>query len=377
MAIKHIKHHFLISTLSLGLAAPALAETTEDELGQFLNQNFPSMNADSKAADDPIREIANRSAQTITPVNNGGNFLPTTNSFQQQNMQYDFVGNTAAKPISNTNFGAVTERNFIVNSGSPASAPISSSYSYAPFLNARSALVMNANTGKILYQKNMDTVRPIASISKLMSAMVLLDAKLNMYEDITITADEIDRLKGTGSRLSIGTTLTRGELLHLGLMSSENRAIHALGRTYPGGMPAFVAAMNAKARSLGMNNSRFYEPTGLDPRNVSTARDLSVMVRAANKYPQIRSLSTSNYGQVYTSAGRMQTFKNTNSLVREGSWDISLQKTGYIKEAGRSMVLQAQMGTEPVVIVVLGSTSSSSRVNDARTLSTMIHQTPL
>ncbi len=392
MAIKRLQRNFMITALSLGLAAPALADNTEDELGQFLNQNFPSMNADNTAqADDPIRAIATRVAQT-PPTNQAvvatnGNLMPTVNSFQQQNMEYDFIGSSQAKPVSNVNFGAVEERDFINRSGnfntipsiasSASSAPISSSYSYAPFLNARSALVMNANTGKILYQKNMDSVRPIASISKLMSAMVLLDAKLNMFEDITITADEIDRLKGTGSRLTVGTTLTRGELLHLGLMSSENRAIHALGRTYPGGMPAFVSAMNAKARSLGMSNTRFYEPTGLDPRNVSTARDLSVMVRAANKYPQIRNLSTSNYGQVYTSAGRMQTFKNTNSLVREGSWDISLQKTGYIKEAGRSMVLQAKMGSEPVVIVVLGASSSSGRVNDARTLSTMVHQTPL
>lgn len=365
MVMKPFQRHFFIAALGLGLSAPALADSTEDELGKFLNQNFPTMNANEQAADDPIRAIAMKSANQ--------------NTFGKQNIQYDFISSNAdsSKPVSNVNF-ATTERNFIMpNSGNINPASIASSYQYAPFLNARSALVMNANTGKILYQKNMDSVRPIASISKLMSAMVLLDAKLNMFEDITITADEIDRLKGTGSRLSVGTTLTRGELLHLGLMSSENRAIHALGRTYPGGMSAFVAAMNSKARSLGMNNTHFYEPTGLDPRNVSTARDLSVMVRAANKYPQIRSLSTSNYGQVYTSAGRMQTFKNTNSLVRDGSWDISLQKTGYIKEAGRSMVLQAQMGSEPVVIVVLGSSSSSSRVNDARALSSMIHQTPL
>lgn len=375
MVMKPIQRHFLMTALSLGLAMPAWADSTEDELGKFLNQNFPTINANDTASnDDPIRAIAMKNS--ATPM--GG-----SQSFERQAVQYDFIGNNnvpATQPISNVNFvGDTTERNFIVPNNQISSAPnnMASSYQYAPFLNARSALVMNANTGKILYQKNMDTVRPIASISKLMSAMVLLDAKLNMFEDITITGDEIDRLKGTGSRLSVGTTLTRGELLHLGLMSSENRAIHALGRTYPGGMSAFVAAMNSKARSLGMNNTHFYEPTGLDPRNVSTARDLSVMVRAANKYPQIRSLSTSNYGQVYTSAGRMQTFKNTNSLVRDGSWDISLQKTGYIKEAGRSMVLQAKMGAEPVVIVVLGSSSSSSRVNDARALSSMIYQAPL
>lgn len=187
-----------------------------------------------------------------------------------------------------------------------------------PLLASQSALILNNRTGEVLYQKNMNRVMPIASISKLMSAMVTLDARLNMNEVITITEDEIDRIKGTGSRLSIGTQLTRAQLLHLSLMSSENRATHALGRTYPGGMAAFVAAMNAKAQSLGMADSRFYEPTGLDYRNVSTASDLSKMVAAAAKYPQIRSNSTSTYGSVYTSAGRQQNYKNSNALVREG-----------------------------------------------------------
>ena len=221
----------------------------------------------------------------------------------------------------------------------------------------------------------MSSVRSIASISKLMSAMVLLDAHLDMNEQITITEAEIDRLKGTGSRLSVGTTLTRAQLLHLGLMSSENRAIHALARTYPGGMSAFVAAMNAKARSLGMANSRFYEPTGLDPRNVSTALELGKMVQAASHYAKIRELTTSNYGQAYTSNGKLQQYKNTNVLVREGLMNITLQKTGYIREAGRSMVLQAKMGQTPVVIVVLGSATSASRASDARSLGNIAQTT--
>ncbi|ENV9221198.1 serine hydrolase, partial [Neisseria gonorrhoeae] len=165
-------------------------------------------------------------------------------------------------------------------------------------LSSQSALVVNNKTGQILYQKNADRIMPIASISKLMSAMVVLDANLDMNETVTITPDEIDRLKGTGSRLAIGTALTRKELLHLSLMSSENRATHALGRTYPGGMGAFVAAMNRKAQSLGMYGSRFYEPTGLNFQNVSTAKDLSLMVNAAAQYPQIRTNSTSNYASV-------------------------------------------------------------------------------
>ena len=222
-----------------------------------------------------------------------------------------------------------------------------------PLLSSQAALIMNSKTGEVLYQKNINRVMPIASISKLMAAMVVLDGNLNMNEQITITDNEIDRLKGTSSRLSIGTTLTRKELLHLGLMSSENRAIHALGRTYPGGMSAFVSAMNAKAQSLGMSNTRFYEPTGLDSRNVSTASDLSKMVSAASDYSVIRQNSVSNSGSVYTSAGRQQSYKNSNALVREGSWNIDLQKTGYIRESGRSMVVKARISNQPITIVLL------------------------
>lgn len=242
-----------------------------------------------------------------------------------------------------------------------------------PLLSSQSALILNNRTGEVLYQKNANRVMPIASISKVMSAMVILDAHLDMSEPITITADEIDRLKGTGSRLAIGTTLPRSELLHLSLMSSENRATHALGRTYPGGMGAFVAAMNAKAQSLGMYSSRFYEPTGLDFRNVSTAHDLSRMVAAASKYPLIRSNSTSNYGSVLTVNGR-QNYKNSNALVREGAWNIEMQKTGYIREAGRSMVVKANVQNQPITIVLLNSPSSTTRVNDARRIESWMLQ---
>lgn len=315
MSFFRLSKNICISTLlSFSLITPASAyDNTEDVLGQFLEQ-----------------KLASSSAEELNPFANSQSSSQT--SIQQQAA---FAG---------------------------------------PLLNAQSALIMNASTGRVFYQKNMDSVRSIASISKMMAAMVLLDAKLNMNESITITPDEIDRLKGTSSRLSIGTTLTRNELLHIGLMSSENRAIHALGRTYPGGMTAFVQAMNRKAQSLGMVNTMFFEPTGLDYRNVSTARDLSIMVRAASKYPQIRQLSTSNYGTVYTSAGKTQNYTNSNALVREGQWEIDVQKTGYIREAGRSMVLQARIGREPVVIVVLGSSTSTTRVSDARALSSMIHQ---
>ena len=303
------------ATLSIGLAATAFPAAADDldVLGQFLQQNFPTQ-------DDPLGAFA------VTPSNQ---------SFSTLETQAAIAG---------------------------------------PLLTSQSALILNNRTGEVLYQKNMNRVMPIASISKLMSAMVILDAGLNMNEPITITPAEIDRLKGTGSRLSIGTTLTRSQLLHLSLMSSENRATHALGRTYPGGMSAFVAAMNQKAQSLGMYNTRFYEPTGLDYRNVSTASDLSKMVAAASYYPLIRRDSTSTYGSVYTSNGRQQDYRNTNALVREGLWDIELQKTGYIREAGRSMVVKVNVHNQPITIVLLNSPSSATRVNDARRIQSWMIQ---
>ncbi|UOO82709.1 serine hydrolase [Uruburuella testudinis] len=312
MKIISIHKKIIAVCLSVGLAGVSLPAAADnlDVLGQFLEQNFPTDN-------DPL-----------------GAFV-IQNPAEQVEVQAAMAG---------------------------------------PLLSSQSALIVNDRTGEVLYQKSPNRVMPIASISKLMSAMVVLDAGQNMSEQITITPAEIDRLKGTGSRLSIGTTLTRGEMLHLSLMSSENRATHALGRSYPGGMSAFVEAMNRKAQSLGMHNTRFYEPTGLDFRNVSTASDLSKMVQAANKYPLIRRNSTSNHGSVYTSAGRQQTYKNSNALVREGGWNIELQKTGYIREAGRSMVVKANVQSQPVTIVLLNSPSSLSRVNDARKIESWMLQ---
>lgn len=243
-----------------------------------------------------------------------------------------------------------------------------------PLLASQSAFIINNHTGQILYQKNQDNVMPIASISKLMAAMVVLDAHQNMNEPITITTDEIDRLKGTSSRLTIGTTLTRSELLHLSLMSSENRATHALSRNYPGGTVAFVDAMNRKAQNLGMFHTRFYDPTGLDFRNVSTARDLNKMVQAASQYALIKQNTTSNYGSVYTSSGQQQNYKNSNPLVREGNWPIELQKTGYIREAGRSMVVKTYVKNQPITMILLNSPSSFSRVNDARKIESWVQQ---
>lgn len=249
-------------------------------------------------------------------------------------------------------------------------------YISTPSVDSGSALVINSSTGVPLYQKNIQRQAPIASITKLMTAMVILDSDLSMNEPITITSEDIDRLKGSSSRLQVGTTLSRREMLLLALMSSENRAAHALARTYPGGEEAFIARMNRKARGLGMRNSAFYDPTGLTPRNVSTAADLALMVKAAYDYPLIRQDSTWRTHQIVAADGRTLTYNNSNMLVREGIWDISLQKTGYIREAGRCMVMHAKVGDQPVIMVFLDARNSLNRANDARALKYWLENQP-
>lgn len=237
-----------------------------------------------------------------------------------------------------------------------------------PPLRSQQALVISP-TGKVLFEKNADHVQPIASISKLMTAMVVLDAEQDMDEVIEITADDVDRLKGTRSRLAVGTLLTRETALLLALMSSENRAAHALGRNYPGGMPAFVDAMNLKALSLGMLNTFFVEPTGLSSQNVSNANDLAQMVLAASKYPTIRYFSTMDQADVFVGK-RVQTFHNTNALVDSAAWEIAISKTGYISAAGRCLVMSAVVANKPVVIILLNSVGKRTREGDANRIKT-------
>lgn len=231
-------------------------------------------------------------------------------------------------------------------------------------LYSASALVIDQETGQPLLEKQSDTVVPIASISKLMTAMVVLDAKLNLNEFISIGDEDVDGLKGTRSRLPVGTTMTRETAMLLALMSSENRAANSLGRHYPGGMPAFVKAMNHKAHALGMHSSRFEEPTGLSSNNVSTAQDLARMVAAAARYPEIRNFSTTGEARVELN-GHIRDFHNTNALVRSDNWEIGVSKTGYISEAGRCLVMQARVADKPVVIVLLDSAGKMTRVGDA------------
>lgn len=237
-----------------------------------------------------------------------------------------------------------------------------------PHLASAKALVIDQTTGEILFAKNINTQTPIASVTKLMTAMVMLDAHQSMDEVLQVTEADVDMLKGSSSKLPVGSQLTRAELLHMAIMSSENRAASALGRNYPGGTPAFVVAMNEKASALGMSSSYFVDPTGLHSENISTAADLSKMVRAAYNYPQIRQVSTSASQEFNLHGYRNPVnFSNTNLLVRNNSqkWVIGLSKTGYISEAGRCLVMQAEISGKSVVMVLLDSMGKFSRIGDA------------
>ena len=236
----------------------------------------------------------------------------------------------------------------------------------AVYLRSSSALVLDADTGEIVIDKNADTVTPIASITKLMTAMVILDRNLDLDQRIVVSREDYDSLKGTRSRLRPGNVLTRGDLLLLALMASENRAAAALGRTYPGGIEPFVAAMNAKAAALDMKDSRFVDSTGLSPHNVSSARDLVKLVRAAHEYSVIREFSTRDRASVRVSErGRPLAFNNTNGLVRAHRWEVGLSKTGYISEAGRCLVMRVKLASKDLIVVLLDSWGKQSRIGDA------------
>jgi D-alanyl-D-alanine endopeptidase (penicillin-binding protein 7) len=242
-------------------------------------------------------------------------------------------------------------------------------------LKSNSALVLDQTGQRVLYAKNVDWVVPIASITKLMTALVVLDSGLPLDELIKITHDDRDGLKGTRSRLSVGMSVSRDDLLRLALMASENRAAAALTRAYPGGTAAFVAAMNRKAAELGMWRSRFVDGTGLSHGNVSNAQDLARLVGAAHRHPLIREYTTDTEHTVQLPRGRTMRFTNSNRLVRNAGWDIGLSKTGYISEAGRCLVMQAQIAETPVVIVLLDSWGQMTRIGDANRIKKWMEST--
>ena len=234
-------------------------------------------------------------------------------------------------------------------------------------LASANALVIDADTQRPLYAKGADEVTPIASLTKLMTAIVTLDSGASLDEALAVDMGDFDFLKGSSSRLSLGATLPRREMLRLALMSSENRAASTLARHHPGGAGAFVAAMNAKARALGMTRTRFEDPTGLSPNNVSTASDLARLVRASAAYPLIRDFSTtpSHFVELQPT-GRVLGFNNSNRLVSLAEWDIQVQKTGYIREAGRCLVMLANVASKPMIIVLLDSVGKFTRLGDAQ-----------
>ena len=231
-------------------------------------------------------------------------------------------------------------------------------------LASSAAVAIDQDTGRVLVQKNEDAILPIASLTKMMTALIVAEGKQPLDQEITITEEDVDTERHSRSRLRVGTTLTRGEALHLALMSSENRAAHALGRSFPGGLPQFVNAMNNKAQSLGMKGSTFVDPTGLSTRNQSTARDLATLAMEASRHPLLREYSTTPRHQVNFGKRRLQ-YLNSNRLVKDPQWDIVLQKTGYIVEAGQCVAMSTRMNGHNIVMVLLDATDKGSRSADA------------
>jgi D-alanyl-D-alanine endopeptidase (penicillin-binding protein 7) len=246
-----------------------------------------------------------------------------------------------------------------------------------PNIASSSALVLDAHTGNVLYAKNAEQAVPIASITKIMTAIVVIDSGLPMDEPVALSSEDIDLIKGSKSRLPIGTQFRRDDLIRIALMASDNRAASALGRAYPGGTAAFVAAMNAKAQSLGMENTKFVDPAGLSPGNVSSPQDLGKLVAQASGYPLIREYSTTPAVDVtLPQNGRKIGFVNTNALVRSSDWNIGLSKTGYISEAGKCLVMKAMIANQPVVIVLLDSWGRLTRIGDANRIRRWLEKNP-
>lgn len=246
-----------------------------------------------------------------------------------------------------------------------------------PNLKSTAALVLDANTGETLFAKNADAIHPIASITKLMTAMVVLDAKLPLEEPVQISTEDLDLLKGTKSRLPVGAHFRRDDLIRIALVASDNRAAAALGRAYPGGIEAFVEAMNAKARLMGLESTRFVDSSGLAPGNVSSPAELARLVAEASKYDIIREYSTTPALDVtLPDSGRKVNYVNTNALVRAGDWKIGVSKTGYISESGKCLVMQALIANTPVVIVLLDSWGRLTRIGDANRIKRWLEKNP-
>ena len=261
---------------------------------------------------------------------------------------------------------AKPSRAVVIIPAKPSFGEVAGLHGAADALDLKSsvALVIDQDTREVLFSKNDQAVLPIASLTKLMTGLVISEAKLPADELIMISQADVDTEKGSRSRLRVGTELSRGELMHLALMSSENRAAHALGRTFPGGMATFVRKMNSKAQLLGMKDTKYVEPTGLSSHNQSSARDLALLVNVAHSDKMLREFSTSP-GYELAVGDRTLQFNNTNRLIKNPTWDIGLQKTGYISEAGQCLVMQTKVAGRKLIMVFLDSAGKLSRLGDA------------
>ncbi|MBV6273686.1 D-alanyl-D-alanine endopeptidase [Alcaligenaceae bacterium CGII-47] len=243
-------------------------------------------------------------------------------------------------------------------------------------LRSEVAFVQNLKTSAVLYEKNSDKVQPIASISKLMTALLIVESNLRMNQELEIIDADVDRMRHSRSRLRVGTRLTRTTMLHLALMASENRAAHALARTWPGGEAAFVRAMNDKARALGMRHTQFVEATGLSSDNVSSPRDLVKLLKATNRHQLIQQYTTDTTETIDIGRGRKIIYQNTNRLVKRDDWDIQISKTGFINEAGECLVMLARIGDQDLAIILLDSAGRYSRIGDAIRVRSLVENNP-
>ena len=368
----------LVLALSLGWTAPLAhaqsgqtASKTSDHSAKKKDKpaavnKGQTVKANVKAKDNPKQKVTAK------------NKAPANSSVQRAKAP---AANKSAKRVPS----AVKQVRMQSNTHSAQQArPVRASFGQMAGLHATSdaldlhssvALVVDQDTHEVLYRKNDQAVLPIASLTKLMTGLVIAESNLSMGEPIRITQDDVDTEKGSSSRLAVGTVLSRGDLMHLSLMSSENRAANALGRTFPGGMDHFVDRMNSRAKQLGMKDTRYVEPTGLSSRNQSSASDLAVLVAVAYKEPMLRELSTSHGREVEVGRRTLQ-YNNTNRLVKNPAWDIGLQKTGYISEAGRCLVMQTQVSGRKLIMVFLDSAGKFSRLGDAERVRQWLENKP-
>ncbi len=347
------KQQLLIAIISLSLGSAAQAALTINGTESSAKMSWGG--ADSLSEARNIMYSSN-SGSTIKKVDNGSGTTNITNT----NRYSTNTSSNSYNSANNNNYNTTYRGSF----GSSNMLPIST--------DSSSVAVIDAQTGESIYEKNADTARPMASITKVMTAMVVLDAGLDMREEITLDPEDFVGPKRASSRLKAGDRLNRAEMLLMALMKSENPAAKSLSRNYPGGYNAFIRAMNRKAQELGMSTAFFGDPTGLDKRNVASSNDLVKMVRAAGNYDVIRRFSTTKsydfYVANYSSGNRTYSANNTSSLVRSGDYPIGISKTGYINEAGRCVVMETRVNNRPAIIVILGANSSATRWDDAKTI---------